>query len=154
MKNTIWFDMDGTVADLYNRQNWLGLLETESPIFADLDPICDIEELARLCTKLFSIGYRIGIITWLPAHASADYRTTCTADKNAWLAQNMPYITEVHTLPYGTPKQNAGFDRGTYNYLVDDNNEIIHTWEQSLNNIGIQVAEGNTCSILRNYFGI
>ena len=31
MKKEIWFDMDGTIADLYGVENWLEMLIAEDP---------------------------------------------------------------------------------------------------------------------------
>lgn len=149
MKKTLWFDMDGTVADLYGRKGWLNDLRTEQDIFQDLEPLVNMEDLKDICKTYMANGYTIGIITWNPMHASPSYQNICTNSKRAWVEQHMPYVTEFYALPYGTPKQNAGFDKGDINLLVDDNEEVIKIWEEETNHMGILVAKGNTVDNLR-----
>jgi len=144
MRQTIWFDMDGTVADLYGRENWLTELRTEQRIFQKLAPLVDMEALKEQCIQYMANGFTVGIITWNPMHASPDYQRLCAIDKREWVKQYMPYVQEFYCLPYGTPKQNAGFNKGDINILVDDNEEVLAMWEQEVNHIGIKVKDGNT----------
>lgn len=46
----IYFDMDGTVADLYGEKNWLDNLRKEvCGSFINLRPLVDMTELAMVC---------------------------------------------------------------------------------------------------------
>ena len=49
----IWFDMDGTIADLYGVENWLEMLiaHDETP-YAIAKPIVNLSVLARLMNKV------------------------------------------------------------------------------------------------------
>lgn len=46
----IYFDMDGTIANLYGEENWLDNLQNEREgSFINLQPLVDIAELSRVC---------------------------------------------------------------------------------------------------------
>ena len=76
MKNiqTIYFDMDGTIADLYNVENWLPKLRAfdESP-YVDALPMVDMEKLSHALRNLQKHGYKIGIISWLSKGSTKEY---------------------------------------------------------------------------------
>ena len=63
--STIYFDMDGTIADLYNVDNWLGKLEKEdfSP-YEVAKPLIDVEKFSDILIKLKDKGYKIGIMIY------------------------------------------------------------------------------------------
>ena len=45
---TIYFDMDGTIADLYGAKDWLPRLRAyDAKIYAEARPICNMNTLAR-----------------------------------------------------------------------------------------------------------
>jgi hypothetical protein len=149
MKNTLWLDMDGTIADLYNHNGWLKLIETEQPVFENLLPICNIDHLTINLKNLIANDFTVGIITWLPANATAQYQINCTIEKLNWTKKYLPFITEFYALPYGTPKQNATFAEETVNYLIDDNAEIIKMWNTEPNHIGILAGNTNINELLQ-----
>lgn len=125
----LYFDMDGTVADLYGSDDWLNKLRNEIPgAFANLAPLHDMTELERICKALIADGWEIGIITWLPIGASKEYQEICTKEKIEWANKYMPYVTEILAQVYGTPKHNAS-KRAKIQILVDDNDEVRETWE-------------------------
>ena len=154
MRKKIFFDLDGTVADLYNKEGWLEDIQNELPIFENLKPIIDMQELEGFCMKLKARGYGIGIITWLPMHASEQYESACALEKRKWVSKYMPYIDEFYALRYGTPKQNASFIRGTLNYLIDDNQEVGKMWEERNNHLAVKVSEGNTLEEVTKHFSM
>lgn len=125
------FDMDGTIADLYNVENWLGMLSDEDPsVFALAKPMYDMESLRELLLKLTQKGWFIEVITWLPMDASEEYEKQCADVKMDWLNyHNFPW-DEVHCVPYGTPKHQVGFDKCT-RVLIDDNNDVREEWKAS-----------------------
>jgi hypothetical protein len=136
----LFFDMDGTVADLYNSSNWLEKIQKEeSGVFCDLQPLFNIQQMSETCLDLISRGWQIGIITWLPMNASDEYMEICAKEKKEWVEKNMPYVSEFYPLPYGTPKQHAGFKKAQLMVLVDDNAEVVRMWETVTQRVGIQV---------------
>lgn len=65
MKMTIWFDMDGTIADLYSVENWLPMLRAYDPApYALAKPLVHMATLARLLHKAQANGYKVGVISW------------------------------------------------------------------------------------------
>lgn len=125
----IYFDMDGTVYDLYGMENWLEMLRNEEKgAFTLGKPLVNMNKLKRICMELIGIGYQIGIITWLPMGASLEYCEVCTEEKRNWVEKNMPYISEFYTLEYGTPKQYAPARRAAEMWLVDDSKEVREMW--------------------------
>lgn len=125
----IYFDMDGTVYDLYGMDNWLEMLRNEEKgAFTKGHPLVDMEVLQDICLCLIANGYQIGIITWLPMGASLEYCEVCTEEKRKWAEKNMPYISEFYALEYGTPKQYAPARRAAEMWLVDDSKEVREMW--------------------------
>lgn len=125
----IYFDMDGTVYDLYGMENWLEMLRNEEKgAFTLGNALVDMVALKEVCLKLIAKGYQIGIITWLPMGASLEYCEVCTKEKRRWAENNMPYISEFYALEYGVPKQYAPARRAAEMWLVDDNKEVREMW--------------------------
>lgn len=125
----IYFDMDGTVYDLYGMKNWLEMLRNEEKgAFTLGNALVDMVALKEVCLRLIAKGYQIGIITWLPMGASLEYCEICTKEKREWAENNMPYISEFYALEYGVPKQYAPTRRAAEMWLVDDNKEVREMW--------------------------
>ena len=125
----IYFDMDGTVYDLYGMENWLEMLRNEEKgAFTLGNALVDMVALKEVCLRLIAKGYQIGIITWLPMGASLEYCEICTKEKREWAENNMPYISEFYALEYGVPKQYAPARRAAEMWLVDDNKEVREMW--------------------------
>ena len=121
--------MDGTVYDLYSIPNWLEMFRNEQEgVFTKGCALVDMDGLKKLCLKLISIGYQIGIITWLPMGASPEYMEVCTKEKYLWVKNNMPYVSEFYAQEYGTPKQYAPAKRAAEMWLIDDNKEVREMW--------------------------
>lgn len=138
----IFFDMDGTVADLYGRDGWLESIQNEEAgLFLNLEPLHDTEAFDEMAMNLISNGWSIGIITWLPMNASFQYMETVAKEKWLWAQRFMPYISEFHAIPYGMPKQNAPFKKAQKMVLVDDNYEVLRMWTTGKQRVGIQVLE-------------
>lgn len=97
----IYFDMDGTVADLYGEKNWLDNLRKEvCGSFINLRPLVDMNELAMVCHQLMNLGYSFGVITWLPMGASYEFERVCEEEKRAWVEEFMPWVSEFYAQSY------------------------------------------------------
>ena len=129
MKKTIWFDMDGTIADLYNVDNWLAKLRAYDPSpYADAKVMWNMSLLARYLNKLQKLGYYIGIISWASKNSTAAYDEAVALAKRNWLNQHLASVEFDFTLitAYGVPKElwmNTDED-----ILFDDNEDIRHNW--------------------------
>ena len=107
MKMKIWFDMDGTIANLYGVENWLPMLIAENPMpYAVAEPLVNLSVLARLLNQLQAQGHEIGIISWLSKNSTANYDALVTEAKKGWLRKHMASVRwdAVEIVAYGTPK--------------------------------------------------
>ena len=130
MTTTIFFDMDGTIADLYNTDNWLDLLLNETAgLFRNLKVMHDKRKLQSIINRLQARGYEVEIITWTPKDVSQDYIKVVEQEKKEWIAEHFPMIETIHCLGYGVPKQHAEYKRSKLQILVDDNKEVLEMWE-------------------------
>lgn len=126
---TIWFDMDGTIADLYGVENWLPMLRVSDPTpYLMARPLVNLSVLARMLNKLQKQGYEIGVISWTSKTGTPDYNAAVTAAKYAWLSKHLPSVDfdEIHVVPYGTPKQ--VFAHSDDDILFDDEAKNRENW--------------------------
>ena len=138
----IYFDMDGTVADLYGEKNWLDNLRNERKgSFINLRPLVDMNELAMVCHQLMNLGYSFGVITWLPMSASYEFERVCEEEKRAWVEEFMPWVSEFYAQSYGVPKQYAPSKRAAEMILVDDNAEVRAMWNTEVQRSSIDATQ-------------
>lgn len=140
---TIWFDMDGTLADLYGVENWLPMIRASDPTpYAIAKPLVRLCVLARVLNKLQKEGYEIGVISWLSKTGTPEYNADVTAAKIAWLASHMPSVKwdEINIVPYGTPKQN--YCKTPTDILFDDESKNRENWT------GMAYDESNIIHVL------
>ena len=65
MKREIWFDMDGTIANLYGETEWLKDIKNEKVRpYENAKVMVNMQVLARVLNRLTREGYTIGVITW------------------------------------------------------------------------------------------
>lgn len=124
---TIYFDMDGTIYDLYSVNGWLEKLHREdvSP-YVEGNALVDLTSFNDLCKRLTDKGYRIGIISWTAKNSSKNYNAAVRNAKRAWINENMPYVTETHIVKYGTPKHYTARDKRSI--LIDDSADVRAAW--------------------------
>lgn len=111
MNKAIFFDMDGTIADLYGVNGWLDDLRAERVRpYAEARPLVNLSKLARRLNQLSREGYTINIISWTSRGGSLEYNNEVEAVKRDWLARHLPsvHFTEIFVIPYGTPKSSCG----------------------------------------------
>ena len=131
MKETkaIYFDMDGTIADLYGVTDWLEMLMSGNELpYAIAKPLVRLATLARTLNELQRNGYTIGIISWLAKNSNADYDERVTKAKRNWLNTHLKsvHFDEIHIVSYGTPKQKVvNFPNGI---LFDDEEKNRTNW--------------------------
>ena len=126
---TIWFDMDGTIADLYGVENWLPMVRANDPTpYLIARPLVNLSALARMLNKLQKQGYEIGVISWTSKTGTPEYNAAVTAAKYAWLSKHLPSVDfdEIHVVPYGTPKQ--VFAHSDNDILFDDEAKNRENW--------------------------
>ena len=126
----IYFDMDGTIANLYGVENWLDMLRSENALpYESAAPLVRMSQLARLLNKLQAEGYIIGIISWLAKDSTETYDLEVKKAKINWLRNHLKSVNfdEIKIVPYGTPKEK------TVNYpngiLFDDEEQNRKNWK-------------------------
>jgi len=127
-KHTIYFDMDGTIADLYGYDNWLEKVRCKSTEpYLNAKPLVHMPTFARVCNQLKNIGYSIGIISWTAKGGTADYNKEVAYAKAKWLACHLPSVKfdEIIICDYGTPKSNFASDG---DILFDDEENNLDNW--------------------------
>lgn len=104
---TIWFDMDGTISNLYAVADWLEMLIHEDPKpYLIATPIGNMSLLARQLNELQRMGFQIGIISWLAKNSTENYAQKVTAAKLTWLKKHLPSVhwDIIHIVEYGRNK--------------------------------------------------
>ena len=108
MEKAIYFDMDGTIADLYGVENWLeDLINSEPRPYKVATPLVRMNSLARVLNRLQREGYSIGIVSWLSKSGTQEYNREVTKAKKEWLYTHLKSVSfdEIRIVPYGTPKE-------------------------------------------------
>lgn len=130
MNKMICFDMDGTIADLYQVDGWLEYIQAEDPFpYYEAKPMWDMEKLNNVLIRLQNHGWEIRVISWLAKDSSEAYKDKVRLAKLCWLkAYNFP-LDKVHLVAYGTTKADCIRRAKTdYAVLVDDNKAIRSGW--------------------------
>lgn len=126
---TIWFDMDGTISDLYAVEDWLPMLRAENPKpYAQARPLGNMRTLACKLNKLHCAGYAIGIISWGSKTSSKAYLEAVREAKKKWLDRHLHSVKwdVIHVVEYGTPKET--FKLGAEDILFDDEARNRESW--------------------------
>lgn len=126
----IYFDMDGTIANLYGVENWLDMLRSENALpYESAAPLVRMSQLARLLNKLQAKGYIIGIISWLAKDSTETYDLEVKKAKINWLRNHLKSVNfdEIKIVPYGTPKEKiVDYPNGI---LFDDEEQNRKNWK-------------------------
>lgn len=144
MNKAIYFDLDGTIADLYGVEGWLDDLIAENVRpYAEAKPLLNLSLLARYIHKAQKMGYIVGVISWLSKCGSDAYNEAVTIAKREWLAKHLPSVEwdEIHIVKYGTPKSTC---RTCPGILFDDEQRNLDEWGAGA------VIASNLLEILRN----
>lgn len=103
----IWFDMDGTIADLYAVDGWLDDLRAENTRPYECAKVLhNMALLARLLNKAQKEGHEIGIISWTAKNGKPEYNKAVETAKKLWLKKHLPSVkwNVIKVVEYGTNK--------------------------------------------------
>lgn len=129
MEKVIWFDMDGTIADLYGVESWLEKLTNHDPSpYTEAKPLIRMASLARVLNRLQREGYEIGIISWLAKYGNTEYNEMVMNAKRKWLAIHLKSVKFDHIdiVEYGIPKE-----IGRNGILFDDEERNRKNWKDA-----------------------
>ena len=125
----IWFDMDGTIADLYGVDGWLEMLTAhdETP-YAIAKPLVNLSVLARLMNKAQRNGWEICIVSALSKNSTPDYDERVIKAKKAWLSEHLKSVqfNEIRFVPYWFVKDDV--NEGESGILFDDEDRHLARW--------------------------
>lgn len=127
---TIWYDMDGTIADLYGVENWLDYLQASDPYpYMVAGVMHNMSILARYLNKLQRAGYQLGIISWLSKNSTPEYDEAVIAAKLGWLNQHLKSVhwDIIHIVANGTCKDN--YRLNLKDILFDDEARNRNNWQ-------------------------
>jgi len=129
MNKTLVFDMDGTIANLYDVEGWLADLRNENPRpYIEALPMYDMESLAIILDLLKDLGWRVVVTSWLSKESTTDYDKLVRKAKIEWLEKYGFPFDEIHIVKYGTTKANCTRKLGGFQILIDDNESVRNGW--------------------------
>ena len=126
---TLWFDMDGTLGDLYAVEGWLDSLRAFDPSpYAEAAVLHNMSQLARYLNKVQELGCELGIVSWLSKNSNDEYDEAVTKVKLIWLKKHLKSVhwDKIHIVQYGTPKEN--FMENKNDILFDDEERNRNNW--------------------------
>jgi len=126
---TIWWDMDGTIANLYAVENWLPMLRAEDTTpYTEAKVMWNMSQLARLMNQVQKLGYKLGIISWTSKGGSDLYNIAVDTAKREWLDKHLASVNfdYVYIVKYGTPKSLIMQDED--DILFDDEEPNRDAW--------------------------
>lgn len=146
----IFFDMDGTIADLYGVDNWLPkLLAKDVTPYMDAQPLGDMRALDHKLSMLTTLGYTIGVVSWCAKNAPDDAKANRAYDaqvrkaKRAWLEEHLPSVTKIHVVKHGTDKSRAirlAANEMEKCVLFDDELNNCQAWQRHTNYEAVHVT--------------
>lgn len=129
----IWFDMDGTIADLYGVEGWLDSIHhRHNKPYRLAKPLIDMRLLGKELNRLQEAGYTIGIVSWLPKGADMVYNTSVAKAKRDWLKRHLSSVQFdiIHIVEYGTPKHTI-----CSGILFDDEERNRNEWGEGAHDV-------------------
>lgn len=133
MTKAIWFDMDGTIADLYGVEGWLAdLIAENTRPYAEAKPLVNMNSLARILNRLAKEGYTINIISWTSKGGTEEYNARVAEVKKAWLKKHLKSVLfdKIDIVPYGTNKS-----ENRNGILFDDEEGNRNAWTETAYNV-------------------
>ena len=105
---SIWFDMDGTIAELYKVEGWLtSLREKDWAVYDRCIPRHNYQRINNAIEALIENGWQVGVITWASNGIDWGKELDAIAEiKFNWLCKFFPALAngKFACIPYGYSK--------------------------------------------------
>lgn len=146
MKLTVILDMDGTIADLYKVENWLGKIRNFDPT-PYTEAALMVAGIAEAVKAIREAGAEVKVVSWLSKESNSDFDKLVRKAKRDWLAEQGIKVDSVRCVPYGTQK---AYYRNpeNINILFDDNAEVRESFEGFNNCFALDPTENNIAEVL------
>lgn len=129
MNKTLVFDMDLTIAGLYDVDHWLeNIIDRNPRPYIIAKPCYDMNIINKLVAKLKKQGWKIAITSWLAKDSTPDYDEKVTKAKINWLKKYNFNADIINIVPYGTPKHEVTKKLGGFQILIDDEKPNRDNW--------------------------
>ena len=138
----IYFDMDGTIANLYGVTGWLeDLINEDTRPYMEAKPLINMNALAHVLNRLIRNGYSVNVISWTSKGGTPEYNKAVEIVKRAWLKKHLASVKfdNINIIPYGTPKSTCG-----NGILFDDEEQNRNEWN------GTAYNEKNIIEVLKS----
>lgn len=135
--------MDGTIADLYNEENWLNdIMAHDVKPFVNAKPMHLAEIIKELEWLKGKEVATVEVCTWTPKNVSDQYCTDVAVAKMHWLQAHGMWnlLSDFMAIPYGTSKLVGASVKGL-NILFDDNAEVRKEFDTGHNCISFPETE-------------
>lgn len=129
MNKAIYFDMDGTIANLYAVDGWLeSLRKKQTKPYREAKSMVNMKMLGQLLNDLQKLGYHIGVISWGSKVSDEAYLEKVRTTKIRWLHSHLGSVAfdEIKVVEYGTPKSSVADITG--GILFDDEEKNRKDW--------------------------
>lgn len=146
MKLTVILDMDGTIADFYKVENWLGKIRNFDPT-PYTEAALMVAGIADAVKAIREAGAEVKVVSWLSKESNSDFDKLVRKAKRDWLAEQGIEVDSVRCVPYGTQK---AYYRNpeNINILFDDNAEVRESFEGFNNCFALDPTENNIAEVL------
>ena len=127
MNKVVYFDMDGTIADLYGVSNCFKRLDNmDATVYSEAKPI---DKYINMLKEFHTMGYKVIILSALGMVSSKRFDKDTIRNKGIWLDTYVgkEYIDERIYIPNTKHKELYQlFGKGI---LVDDDDRVLMNWD-------------------------
>ena len=125
MNKIVYFDMDGTISDLYGVTNVFKRLDSlDANVYYEAKPI---DKYINMLKEFHNMGYKVVILSCLGMISDKQFDEDTICNKNKWLDEYVgkQYIDERIYIPNTKHKEQYIKE---YGILVDDDTRVLCNW--------------------------